>query len=56
MVHRLLDVLMQDAWSLTAFDNLAVSRPGQIHAAFFFGGLFIYIKYSLDSERENYID
>jgi hypothetical protein len=41
MVHRLLDVLMQDAWSLTAFDNLA-SRPGQIHAAFFLAG-FLFI-------------
>jgi hypothetical protein len=27
MVHRLLDVLMQDAWSLTAFVNSA-SRQG----------------------------
>jgi hypothetical protein len=41
MVHRLLDVLMQDAWSLTAFVNLA-SRPDQIHAAFFLAG-FIFV-------------
>jgi hypothetical protein len=41
MVHRLLDVLMQGAWSLTAFVNLA-SRPGQIRAAFLLAG-FIFV-------------
>jgi hypothetical protein len=41
MVHRLLDVLMQGAWSLTAFVNLA-SRPSQIRAAFFLAG-FIFV-------------
>src|ERR1700722_7186377 len=34
-------MLMQDAWSLTAFVNLA-SRPGQIRTTFFLAG-FIFI-------------
>jgi hypothetical protein len=56
MVHRLLDVLMQDAWSLTAFDNLA-SRPGQIHAAFFLAGfLFISNTASIASVKITLID
>jgi hypothetical protein len=41
MVGLPLDVVMQDAWSLTAFVNLA-SRPGQIRTAFFLAG-FLFI-------------
>jgi hypothetical protein len=41
MVHRLLDVLMQGAWSLTAFVNLA-SRQDRILTAIAQRGFSLY--------------
>jgi hypothetical protein len=51
MVHRLPDVLMQIAWSLTAF---VIWRSAKVRVRATFLADFKRIKSSRDSEHENY--